>query len=169
MEDFSTPTHFVAQKSLRRKSRFEPSLSFPHHKFTRKCTNPLIFRHNVLIFLGVLFYNKKEKEAVLQPPQALSRRDSRIKWKFDAAVPFCQKSPLAQSPLARGTKAVPKPSLRRPAALAAKRHQPEGLCFFPQKKAPYPANEPPAAKARTLVSGSTNPSRQHNPAAWRHQ
>ena len=54
-------------------------------------------------------------------------------------------------------------------AIAAKRPSPEGLRFFPQKKAPYPANEPPAAKARTLVSGSTKPRCQHNPAAWRHQ
>ena len=46
---------------------------------------------------------------------------------------------------------------RRP--LAAKRLLPEGLQFSPQRKSPYPANEPPAAKARTLVSGSTNPRR----------
>ena len=46
---------------------------------------------------------------------------------------------------------------RRP--LAAKR-----LRFSPQRKSPYPANEPPAAKARTLVSGSTKPRCQHTTA-----
>ena len=106
-------------------------------------------------------YNKKEIEAVLQPPQALSRRDSRIKWKFDAAVPFLPKIPLSPKPPRQRHQSCPHSG---PQALAAKR-----LRFSPQRKSPYPANEPPAAKARTLVSGSTNPSCQHIPAAWRHQ
>jgi hypothetical protein len=60
------------------------------------------------------------------------------------------------------------PEAPKPFHPLARRPLPEGLRFFPQKKAPYPANEPPAAKARTLVSGSTNPSRQHTPAVMRH-